>query len=175
MVAGVIARFGRLDYLVNSAGVTDFVPLPDLEALQTAHWERVMSVNVRGVFQVCRAAAPHLKSAGGSIVNIASVGGITGVASSMAYAASKAAAISLTKSLATVLAPGVRVNALAPGVVTTRWVDGFDHHVEWGRQSTPLGRVCDAQDVAAVAVPLLTAMPMVTGQTWVVDGGKVMR
>ena len=116
MIVEVIAQFGRLDVLVNNAGATTFVPLADLDALQKEHWRQAFRINVEGAFYCSRAAAPHLRQSGrGAIVNIASVAGITGRGSSIAYAASKAAMISLTKSLAQVLAPEVRVNAVAAG------------------------------------------------------------
>ena len=174
MIADSVSRFGRLDYLVNCAGITDFVELADLEGLKEEYWDRVMGVNVKGLFFVSRAASPHLKKTRGSIVNITSIAGITGKGSSIAYAASKAAAISVTKSLAGVLAPEVRVNSVAPGVVLTRWVAGKEEHVKWLGQETPLGRVCGPEDVAEVVVPLLLSAAMVTGQTLVVDGGAIM-
>ena len=133
-----------------------------------------MDVNVIGLFSVCRAAAPHLKAAQGSIVNITSVSGTTGIGSSIAYAASKAAAISVTKSLARVMAPEVRVNNVAPGIVLTRWVDGREAHVKKLGEHTPLGRCCNAEDVADVVVPLLVSASMMTGQTLIVDGGAFM-
>lgn len=174
LVAATVKQFGRLDYLVNSAGTTVYVGMADLEGLHPEDWDKIMDVNVKGLFWVSRAAAPHLKSARGSIVNITSIAGITGMGSSIAYAASKAAAISVTKSLARVLAPEVRVNSVAPGIVMTRWVDGREDHVRRLGENTPLGRVCDAEDVAAVVIPLLTSAAMMTGQTVVVDGGAFM-
>ena len=174
MVQKVLVRFGRLDYLVNCAGKTVYVDMADLEGLKPEYWDQIMDVNVKGLFAVCRAAAPHLKTTRGSIVNITSVGGITGMASSIAYAASKAAAISVTKSLARVLAPEIRVNSVAPGIVLTRWVDGREAHVTKLGEHTPLGRCCNAEDVADVVVPLLVSASMRTGQTLVVDGGAFM-
>ena len=174
LVSSTIDRFGRLDYLVNSAGTTVYVAMDDLEGLQPEHWDRIMDVNVKGMFWVCRAAAPHLKTSQGSIVNITSIAGMTGMGSSIAYAASKAAAICVTKSLARTLAPEVRVNSVAPGIVMTRWVDGREDHVRRLGEHTPLGRVCDADDVADVVIPVLTAASMMTGQTVVIDGGAFM-
>jgi 3-oxoacyl-[acyl-carrier protein] reductase len=174
LVSSTIKQFGRLDYLVNSAGTTVYVGMADLEGLHPEDWDKIMDVNVKGLFWVSRAAAPHLKTTRGSIVNITSIAGITGMGSSIAYAASKAAAISVTKSLARVLAPEVRVNSVAPGIVMTRWVDGREDHVRKLGEHTPLGRVCDAEDVAAVVIPVLTAASMMTGQTVVVDGGAFM-
>lgn len=174
MVQTVVEQFGQLDYLVNCAGTTVYVDMPDLEGLKPEYWDEIMDVNVKGLFSVCRAAAPHLKKTHGSIVNITSVAGITGMGSSIAYAASKAAAISVTKSLARVLAPEVRVNSVAPGIVLTRWVEGREAHVKKLGEHTPLGRCCSAEDVADVAVPLLVNAAMMTGQTVVVDGGAFL-
>ena len=174
MVQSVVEQFGQLDYVVNCAGTTVYVDMPDLEGLKPEFWDEIMAVNVKGLFSVCRAAAPHLKKTRGSIVNITSVAGITGMGSSIAYAASKAAAISVTKSLARVLAPEVRVNSVAPGIVLTRWVDGREAHVKKLGEHTPLGRCCNAEDVADVAVPLLVNATMMTGQTVVVDGGAFL-
>ncbi|MDR3588434.1 MAG: SDR family NAD(P)-dependent oxidoreductase [Negativicutes bacterium] len=175
MVDSTIKEFGRLDYVVNSAGVTVYVDMADLEGLTDEHWDRIIDVNVKGIFHVCRAAAPYLKQAQGSIVNITSVAGNSGQGSSIAYAVSKAAAICLTKSLARVLAPAVRVNSVAPGIILTRWVAGREDHVErFGKEKTPLGRVCSAEDVADVVIPLLLSAGMMTGQTVVVDGGMTL-
>lgn len=174
MVDNAVNRFGRLDYLVNSAGTTHFVDAKDLDGMAGEYWDNIMSVNVKGVFFVCRACAPHLKKTGGAIVNITSIAGITGRGSSIAYAASKAAAISLTKSLAQVFAPEIRVNSVAPGIVLTRWVAGREDHVARLGAGTPLGRVCGPEDVADIVVPLLLTAGMVTGQTVVVDGGAIL-
>jgi 3-oxoacyl-[acyl-carrier protein] reductase len=125
MVAETVAKLGRLDILVNCAGVTDFVDHHDLEGLKEEHWDRVMNVNVKGMFFCCRAAADEIRSQKGCIININSVAGMTGLGSSIAYAASKAAGISVTKSLARVMAPEARVNAGWPVTRTTSSV--------WGR------------------------------------------
>ena len=174
MIGAIVERLGRLDYVVNAAAVTDFVPLADLEGLKEESWDRTLAVNVKGVFFVCRAAAPHLKQAQGSIVNIASVAGLNGRGSSIAYSASKAAVIAMTKSLAQALAPEVRVNSVAPGPVMTRWQAGREAAVKKIAMGTPLAKVCGPEDVAAVVVPLLLSAGMMTGQTVVVDGGMVM-
>ncbi len=174
LVASAVRRFGRLDYLVNSAGTTHFVAAADLDGMAGEYWDDIMGVNVKGLFFACRAAAPHLKKTGGAIVNITSVAGITGKGSSIAYAASKAAAISVTKSLAQVLAPEVRVNSVAPGIVLTRWCAGREDHVKRLGGATPLGRCCGPEDVAQVVVPLLLSANMITGQTVIVDGGAIL-
>ncbi|MBP1155830.1 MULTISPECIES: SDR family oxidoreductase [unclassified Paenibacillus] len=171
MVQQTIDTFGRLDILVNNAGVTDFVKHEDLEGLKEEYWDRVMDVNVKGLFFCCRAAAPELKKQRGCIVNITSVAGLTGLGSSIAYAASKAAAISVTKSLARVMAPEVRVNSVAPGIVQTRWVEGQEDHVKRLAEGTPLGKVASPEDIANVVFSVIAHSHFVTGETIKVDGG----
>ena len=122
MLAAVEQEFGRLDALVNNAGTTTAIGPNDFEALTAEDWDRVFAVNVRGVFQVTRAAAPLLKRARGSIVNTASIVGLRPGPQPLPYAASKAAVVSLTKLLALNLAPEIRVNAVAPaGWKATGW------------------------------------------------------
>ena len=171
MVAETIAKFGRLDILVNCAGVTDFVDHHDLEGLKEEYWDRVMNVNVKGMFFCCRAAADEIRKQKGCIINITSVAGMTGMGSSIAYAASKAAGISVTKSLARVMAPEARVNGIAPGIVQTRWVAGHEDHVKRLGEGTPLGRVATPEDVAEVVYSTIAHAGFITGQTIVVDGG----
>ncbi|MDR3588960.1 MAG: SDR family oxidoreductase [Negativicutes bacterium] len=175
MVKNAVSHFGRLDYLVNGAGMTDFVDMADLEGLLEEHWDRAMAVNVKGLFFVSRAAAPHLKKSGGSIVNISSLAGYNGRGSSIAYAAAKAAAISVTKSLAVVLAPDVRVNSVAPGPVMSRWMAGREENVQKFAATTPLGKICKPENVAEVIVPLLLSAALVTGQTVLIEGGSRMQ
>lgn len=175
MVKSVVEKYGRLDILINNAGATTFVPLHDLESLKKEHWEQAFTTNVEAAFNCSRAAAPHLKESGrGAIVNVASVAGITGRGSSIAYAASKAAMISLTKSLARVLAPEVRVNAVAPGFVKTRWTAGRTAFEDDALRRTPLKRLAEPEDPAAVAVALALDFRQVTGETIVVDGGSIL-
>ncbi len=174
MVKAVVERFGRLDILVNNAGVTDFVAHDDLEGLSEEYWDRAVAVNVKGTFFCCRAAAPHLRAHRGCIVNVASIAGMTGLGSSIAYCASKAGVISVTKSLARVLAPEVRVNSVSPGIVLTRWVDGKEDHVERLSKGTPMQRACNADDVSEVILCLVQNAGMMTGQNVVVDGGMFL-
>ena len=171
MVNKTIEEFGRLDILVNSAGVTYYVDQDDLEGMKDEYWDHIMGVNVKGIFHCCRAAATELKKRKGCIVNITSVGGMTGMGSSIAYAASKAAAISVNKSLARVMAPDVRVNGIAPGIIMTRWVEGREEHVKRYADATPLKRLGQPEDVSEVAYSLIANMNFVTGQNIVVDGG----
>ena len=173
MVDRVAEELGRLDILVNNAGTTVFVPLADLEALTDEAWDPVFDVNVKGAFYCARAALSRMPETGGQIVNVASIAGTTGQGSSIAYCASKAAMISLTKSLAISQAPRIRVNAVAPGVVNTRWVKGWDEFVRANRESTPLKRVAEPEDIANAILSLIIN-EYVTGQVMVVDGGKTI-
>ena len=140
MVERTVESFGGLDVLVNNAATTHFVPHTDLDGLTGAVWDDILNVNLKGTFFGCRAAMPHLKARGGNIVNIASVAGVAGSGSSIAYAASKGAVITLTKSLAKAFAPEVRVNAVAPGPVQTRWLADHQDMIESAMKLTPLKR-----------------------------------
>lgn len=172
MVKKVAEKFGRLDILVNSAGTTTFVEPSDLEGLTEEIWDRAIAVNLKGTFFCCRAVVPIMKSNdGGSIINISSIAGITGVGSSMAYSASKAGVICLTKSLARTLAPQIRVNTIAPGFVDSRWTEGWDEYRKMHMNATPMKRVAKPEDVAISALYLVHS-DFVTGQVIVVDGGK---
>jgi 3-oxoacyl-[acyl-carrier protein] reductase len=177
MVAACERELGRLDILVNAAGTSHFAPAEDLEAITPEIWDRIFNVNVRGVFFATRAAAPLLKRSGqGSIVNLASVAGLRPAAQVIPYAASKAAVVNMTVAFARLLAPEVRVNAVAPGWMAGRWMrtalgDQYDRLMERRAQRTPLGRVATPEDVAQTILNLITASDFVTGQTIVIDGG----
>ncbi len=168
-------RLGPVRVLVNNAGRTFFIPYRSLEAITDEIWDEVMSVNLMGAFRCSRAAAAHMRQAGGGcIVNVASIAGLTGKGSSIPYAVSKAGLIGLTKSLAVALAPDIRVNAVAPGIVTTRWTEGQDEFKQKGVRETPMGRNATAADVAEVVLGLTTAAGFVTGQTVAIDGGRTI-
>ncbi len=171
MIEAAVRELGRIDIVVNNAGKTHYVALDDLEGMKDELWDDIFSVNVKGAFFVSRAAAPELKKNRGCIVNVASIAGTNGRGSCMAYAASKAAMLSVNKSLALALAPEVRVNAVAPGIVMSRWVEGHEDHVEKLSKGTPLGRAATPEDVAEVILSLIERGNLVTGQAWVVDGG----
>jgi 3-oxoacyl-[acyl-carrier protein] reductase len=167
--------FGRLDILVNSAGMTKFVPYADLDALDDDLWDRIMRVNLMGAFYTSRAAARIMTAQGdGAIINIASIAGFGTNASSIPYAVSKGAMINLTKVMARALAPKVRVNAVAPGVVDTRWTAGQDAFKQTASDTTPLGRIATADDVASAVRYLAVDATFVTGQVMIVDGGRVI-
>ena len=174
MVNEVVKEFGRLDILVNSAGTTTFVDASNLEGLTEDMWDKTLAVNLKGTFFCCRAVVSAMKiNDGGSIINISSIAGTTGIGSSMAYSASKAGVICLTKSLARMLAPEIRVNTIAPGFVDTRWTADWPGYREMNEQATPLKRVAVPEDVAEAAL-FLVHSDFVTGQVIVVDGGKSM-
>ena len=176
MLAAVEREFGRLDALVNNAGTTTNVKPGDFEAMTAEEWDRVFAVNVRGMFQVTRAATPFLKVARGSVVNTASIVGLRPGPQPLPYAASKAAVVSLTKLLALNLAPDVRVNAVAPGWMEGDWMkrmlaDRYDDLMARRAKSTPLRRCATSEDVAEVIVNLITSNRFVNGEIIVIDGG----
>lgn len=177
MVDQVIGRFGRLDVLVNNAGTTRFIPHPDLDSITDEVWDTLLSVNLKGPFYCCRAAAPHLRKARGAIVNVASIAALRGSGSSIPYGCSKAALTQLTRGLAVALAPDVRVNAVNPGLVKTRWFregmgEEFAESFERGvAEQTPLRSVALPEHVAQAIIGLIRS-DFVTGQYLVVDGGK---
>ncbi len=177
MVQQTLDRFGRLDVLVNNAGVTQRVPFDDLEALTDEVWDRLYTVNVKGAFFCARAAAEPMRRQGeGRIINIASVAGIRPTGSSIAYCASKAAMIQVSHCLAKTLAPEIRVNVIAPGFVgDTRWNEGvpnLDGIRASAVSSTPLRRAGQSTDIAEAALFLAAGADFMTGAVLVVDGGR---
>jgi 3-oxoacyl-[acyl-carrier protein] reductase len=172
MVDQVGRAFGRLDVLVNNAGWTTRVPHDKLDDLTDEIWDRTFDTNVRGVFYSVRAAAALLRLQDGtSVINIGSTAGLTGMGSSIAYAASKAAVATLTKSLARVLAPQIRVNAIAPGLVRTRFASWPTATFDTGEAATPLKRLPSVDEVARLALFLTCDATCTTGETIVIDGG----
>jgi 3-oxoacyl-[acyl-carrier protein] reductase len=174
MVERCRAELGGLDILVNNAGMTHFIPHTDLEAVTDAVWDEICQVNLKGAFYASRAAMPLLRERKGSIVNVSSVAGLQGHGSSIPYSASKAAMNSLTKSLARAFAPDVRVNAVAPGPIQTRWLVGREEQVDRAIAQTPLKRAATPDDIADVIEFLALGTTLVTGQVVVADGGRTM-
>ena len=178
LAAAAQAEYGRLDYLVNNAGTSAFVAHGNLDGLDADDFARIFAVNVTGAFQMIRAARPLLEASGaGAIVNVASIAGTCAIGSSVAYAASKAALINMTTSLARALAPAIRINAVAPGFVDTAWhARGMDaariaQMSAVVRDGTPLRAVTGPADVAEPILWLLEHARHVTGETLHVDAG----
>jgi 3-oxoacyl-[acyl-carrier protein] reductase len=178
MVAAAAERWGRLDVLVNSAGTTKFVPHSNLDGLDAEDFQRIYAVNTIGPFQMARAAAPHMRSAGaGAIVNVSSGAGIYGRGSSIAYGASKGALNNLTLALARVLAPEIRVNAVCPTLVDTRWMrtlmgEDYEKRIAATRAKVPLHKVCSPEDVAETILWLVAGAGTMTGELILMDGGQ---
>jgi 3-oxoacyl-[acyl-carrier protein] reductase len=180
MVEATLDTFGQLDILVQSAGTTVFVPHANLDAVSAEDWQQIMAVNVVAPFQMARAARPALeKSGSGEIVMVSSVAGITGTGSSIPYCASKAALNNLVITLARALAPKIRVNGVAPGAITGRWLkqgwgESYDAVMKGVSERVPLGRPSEPEDVAAAVLGLIAGSDMVTGQVLVCDGGMIL-
>jgi 3-oxoacyl-[acyl-carrier protein] reductase len=167
-------KFGRADVLVNSAGITRAVSHADLDGLDDATFDRILAINVRGPFATIRAYAPLLRASGdGAVVNISSISGTTGLGSSIAYCASKAALDTMSLSLARVLAPEVRVLTVSPAAVATDFVPGRGREgVQKQAASTPLKTVTEPDDVALAVMAAITHLRVSTGTAIVVDSGR---
>ena len=177
MVAHAIDRLGRLDVLVNNAGTPGTkapIEFTDLGAMTEPFWQTILSTNLIGPFRCSHAAAPALKEARGAIVNTASVAGLGRVGSSIAYGASKAGLINLTRSLAVALAPEVRVNAVAPGFVDSPWTQPWPMAKKRSYVDQSLmKRMCTPADIAEAILFLAAGGSMITGHTLPVDGGLI--
>lgn len=180
MVNTAVKAFGRLDLLVNNAGTTKFILGTDLDNVLDEDWQRIFAVNVVGPFHCARAARePMLASGGGHIINTSSVAAFAAKGSSIPYAVSKAALNNLTIALARAMAPKIRVNAIAPGFITGRWLEqGLGNAYEKAKATVagtcPLERVSEPDDIAAAIMSLVNGSAMVTGQVLVCDGGMLM-
>ena len=177
MISRIEERFGRLDIVVNNAATTNFIAHDDLEGLTEAMWDRMLAVNLKGAFFVTRAAAKLLRSGGdGSVVNVSSVAGITGNGSSIAYCATKAGLNTMTKSLARVLAPEIRVNAVCPGPIDSRWIR--EGNPAWDLDAMvadyPIPKASQPQDIADAVMFFAVGTSMATGQLLSVDGGQTL-
>jgi ketoreductase RED2 len=177
LVAETVERYGRLDLVVNNAGITRFIPHDRIDEATREVWRDIFEVNVFGTWDVSVAAMPHLrKSPNGHIVNITSLGGQRPLGSSIPYAASKAAIDHMTRLLAATVGPEVRINAVAPGFVDTPWTSSS----EWAEmrrtaiEEIPLLRAATPDDIATAVVGLHTST-YVTGQVLAVDGGRHLR
>jgi ketoreductase RED2 len=173
LVDTAVGRWGRLDTLVNNAGTTALIPHHDLAAASVDVWRRIFEVNVFATWSMTLAALPALQEAQGSVVNISSIAGLRPTGSSIPYAASKAALNHMTVLLAKVVGPGVRVNAVAPGLIDTPWTADWDVVRSVVEQVAPLKRIGQPADVAEVVLALARSS-YVTGQVVAIDGGLTL-
>lgn len=177
VVSTAIDSFGRLDVLINNAGMTRFADATDFDAVSAEDFDRIFRVNVTGSYQLARAATSGLRQTGGAIVNISSHSGFSGMGSSIAYAASKGALNTLTLGLARSLAPDIRVNAVCPGFVDTDWMAKKLDTAELAdfknkaAAISPLQRLVSAAEVAEAVHWFALGGASITGQLLVIDGG----
>ncbi|OIN55621.1 SDR family NAD(P)-dependent oxidoreductase [Arsenicibacter rosenii] len=178
----MVSTFGRLDVLVNNAGITTPVAHNDLDALTDEWIDRIMQTNFRGGFAMVRAMRSLLEQAAeitgqsSLVVNISSIAGIYGIGSNVAYCASKAAVDSMTRSLARVLAPKIRMVSVSPGFVEGEYTKNFDpSFLKNQMDNTPMGRFATGQDVANAVYSLATSLTFTTGNIITVDGGRLLK
>ncbi|GEM_PF-15195 len=180
LVDAAMAKWGRLDVLVNNAGTTKFVDHSDLDGLDSDDFQRIYGVNVIGCYQMVRAANAVMQqqAGGGVVVNVASTAAITGIGSSIAYAASKGAMVTLTLSLARALGPKLRINAVCPGFIEGDWLleglgqQKYEELIQFNRKNAPLGVTATPDTVAEAILYFITGPQVVTGETMIVDGGR---
>ncbi len=175
LIAQTMEQFGRIDILVNNAGITIRGTLADLDE---AKWDQVIDTNLKGPFLCSQAVTEVMvKQGSGTIINIASIRGITGSSSSLHYAVSKAGVIAMTKSMALELAPQIRVNAIAPGYTYTDLQAHLDEaDIAKVEATIPLGRFGKVDDIASATLFLASDdSSYITGETLVVSGGLAMR
>jgi 3-oxoacyl-[acyl-carrier protein] reductase len=177
MVQAAVARWGRIDALVNNAGITSFAGSANWDAIDAQTFQRIVGVNAVGTFQMIRACTPHLKEVGGAIVNVSSIAGALGIGSSVPYIASKGAVNAMTLYFARALAPAVRVNAVCPGLITTRWFvegigqEGYEKIKATYESNAPLARASTPEDVAETILWLIDGARTVTGELVLLDSG----
>jgi len=179
LVEEAVAGLGRIDLLVNNAGTTKFCPHANLDGLTSEDFVSIYKTNTVSAFTVTKLCAPHMRARGsGRVVNVASHAGVYHtLGSSMAYTASKAALVALTKALAKVLGPAIRVNAVCPGFIEGEWLmkglgkERYDKIKNTLEEKLPLGAVSSPELVAENVMWLLTAAPNVTGEAVVMDAG----
>lgn len=178
LVNAAVDKMGGLDLLVNNAGTPgarQSISSSELDLITDELWSAVLETNLIGLFRCTRAAAPSLRQSKGAVVSLASVSALTSRGSSLAYAASKAGIIAITRHLAQGLAPEIRINAVAPGAVNSTWqIEWTEAQKKSSIERTPLRRRCVPEDIAETIVYLGFAAPMITGQTIVIDGGLTL-
>ncbi len=172
LVGEAAAYLGRLDLLIHNAGTTKFIPFTDLDSVTSEIWDDLNNINTRSAFLLAQAAAPIMrKNGGGQIINTSSIAGLSPAGSSLPYSVSKAALIHLTKCLAKSLAPDIQVNTVAPGLLMTRWVEGFsEERLNLMSEAALLKKPTDVADCATAFV-MLAKNGSITGQVIVVDSG----
>ncbi len=177
LIGAVSDRFGSLDVLVNNAGTTCATKPADLHGMTLDDWDRIFAVNVRSIFLVTRGAVPLLlKTDTPCVINSCSIVGLRPGPQPLPYAASKAAAVNLTKTLAGALRPRIRVNGVAPGWMEGEWMeralgDNYERLMDRRAKATPLGRCVTPDDVAQSVVSVVLHNPFVNGEILVIDGG----
>ena len=178
LAKAALDKWGRIDALINNAGITKFAAATDLDGLDAEDFQRIYAVNVIGPYQMIRACAPAMKKQGkGAIVNISSISGVLGIGSSTAYIASKGALNAMTLALARSLAPQIRVNAVCPALIETRWhlqrysKDEYAKFKAGYEKTVPLAKAATPDDVAEVAIWLIEGADLVTGESILVDAG----
>jgi len=178
LAKAALDQWGRIDALINNAGITKFAAATDLDGLDAADFQRLYAVNVIGPYQMIRACVPAMKQQGnGAIVNISSISGVMGIGSSTAYVASKGALNAMTLALARSLAPDIRVNAVCPGLIETRWhlsrfsKEDYAKFKSGYEKTVPLAKAASPDDVAEVAIWLIEGAALVTGESILVDAG----
>src|SRR5262245_12945972 len=181
MVETATREFGRLDVLINNAATTAFIRHSKLEDLKAEDLNLIRSVNLLCPYQCASAARdPLIATGNGEIINVSSVAGLSGMGSSLPYCASKAALNNLTLTLARVFAPKIRVNAVAPGFITGRWLKeglgeaAYEAAKKKNEESVLLRKVCTPEDVAAVILNIITGPDLMTGQVIPVEGGLLI-
>ena len=178
IVEQTIAKFGRVDVLINNAGITKFNAHANLAGLEKDDFFNIYGVNVVGPYQMVRAAEKAMRASGdAAVVNVASIAGVQGIGSSVAYAASKGALLTMTKSLARVMGPEIRVNAVCPGFIQGEWLEqglgaeAYQKMVEALEAKVPLHRTCTAESVAESIVNFVDGHSIITGEHVILDGG----
>lgn len=190
MVEIVTTHYGKLDVLVNNAGITTPVAHDDLEGLTDEWIDKILTTNVRGTFAMIRACKPLLDWSARHtthstqnttpdiplVINISSIAAVTGIGSNVIYCASKAAIDSITRSLARALAPNIRVVSVSPGWVLGEYAKSVDPaYLKMQQDLTPLGRLATPEDVANTVLALATTLTFTTGSIIPVDGGRPLR
>lgn len=180
MAEAAIEKWGRIDILVNNAGTTKFVPHGNLHGLDSDDFQRIYAVNVIGAYQMIRAVNEQMQQQeeGGAVVNVASTAAVTGIGSSVAYAASKGAMVTMTLSLARALGPKLRINAVCPGFIAGDWLreglgdQKYEALLDSQRKSSPLGVTATPETVAEAILHFIGGPQVITGETLIVDGGR---